>query len=286
MKSCCKKLKIPVSTQEQVISLLNSIHIQPIARGNFFGSPPNLLQQQITLYYFCTQDSILKCFLTFKPQFRDDGWPNLFPTAWQVWNAPCAETNKQRCCLHSIHPSTLPPGRSITPLYGQRNKPDCLHTDITHCCLTARNISVSWENHYQWEKKKYWAQRSHPIALESSEIFAAATKNLMWNTSCLVIMNVILTREFIIHLLKAYRICHGIVTIFTTLLIITYTDRKFSSFFTFKMCFTTKISTPRSGVLISLEKNEVNPAPDQNWKEEEKAEQENSPLWHATTWCE
>lgn len=154
MKSCCKKLKIPVSIQEQVISLLNSIHIQPIARGNFFGSPPNLLQQQITLYYFCTQDSILKCFLTFKPQFRDDGWPNLFPTAWQVWNAPCAETNKQRCCVHSIHPSTLPPGRSITPLYGQRNKPDCLHTDITHCCLTARNISVSWENHYQWEKKK------------------------------------------------------------------------------------------------------------------------------------
>lgn len=67
-------------------------------------------------------------------------------------------------------------------------------------------------------------------------------------------MNVILTREFIIHLLEAYRICHGIITIFTTLLIITYTDRKFSSFFTFKMCFTTKISTPRSGVLISLEK--------------------------------
>lgn len=134
------------------------------------------------------------------------------------------------------------------------------------------------------EKKKCWAQRSHPIAVESSEIFAAATKDLVWNTSCLVIINVILTREFIIHLLEAYRICHGIITIFTTLLIITYTDRKFSSFFTFKMCFTTKFSTPRSGVLISLEKMKLIQI--QIRTEKEKTEQENSPLWHATTLCE
>jgi len=63
-------------------------------------------------------------------------------------------TNTQSCCVYGRHPPTLLPGRSSTPFYGQRKKPDHLHTNLTNCCQTARNISVAWKPIIS-EMKKY-----------------------------------------------------------------------------------------------------------------------------------
>lgn len=150
MKSCCKKLKIPVSPQEHVICLLNSIHIQSIATGIFFfwlPSKPTSAAKQTILYlhpgkhfkvFFNLQTTAQRCWLT------------SFPTAWQVGNAPRDKTNTQSCCVYGIHPSTLLLGRSR--VYGQMKKPDHLHTDLKKFLLNSKvYLSCIWK-WYQWEE--------------------------------------------------------------------------------------------------------------------------------------
>ena len=179
-------------------------------RDFFFGSPPNLLQQQNRLYYFCTPESVLKSFLTFKSQFRDVGWPNSFPTAWQVWNAPCAELNKHSelpCLWHtSIHPPSWqkehplvwaeeetwpPPHWSHQLLLNSEEYLSCMGKR-----LSVRRKNIESDSPIQWLLNQ---MRSFPLLQRSwCETVQISP----------VIMNVILTRKFIVHLFVTYRILY------------------------------------------------------------------------------
>lgn len=208
MKSCCKKLKIPVSPQEQVIPLLNSIHIQSIAAGIFFGSPPNLLQQQNSLYYFCTQESVWKSFLTFKPPFRDVGWPNSFPTAWQVWNAPRAETNKHSELLCLWHTSIHPPSQQQQHPLVWAEEETWPHPHSSHWLLLNSKESLSCMG--KWLSVR--GKNIEPDSLIQWLLNQMRSFPLLQGSRCEtvqispVITNVILSRKFIVHLLVTYRL--------------------------------------------------------------------------------
>lgn len=190
------------STRTSDLSFELNSYIVYSHRDFFFGSPPNLLQQQNRLYYICTQESILKSFLTFKPQFRDVGWPHFLQLGKFEMPHMTRQTNTQSCCVYGIYPSTLLLGRNSTPLYGQRKKPDHLHTDLKRFLLNSKvYLSCIWK--WVSVRGKYIEPDSFlqwlPNQMSSFPLLQRSWHETVHISP--VITNVILTRKFIVHLL-------------------------------------------------------------------------------------